>query len=40
MAAGLTDDLLDITDIANMIEAAAPKPGKRSPSRKRSENSN
>jgi IS1 family transposase len=26
MAAGLTDKLMDMTDIANMVEAAAPKP--------------
>jgi IS1 family transposase len=26
MAAGLTDTLMDMTDIANMVEAAAPKP--------------
>jgi hypothetical protein len=29
-----------MTDIANMIEAAAPKPGKRGPYQKRPENSN
>ena len=40
MAAGLTDKLMDMADIANMIEAAAPKPGKRGPYRKQSENSN
>jgi hypothetical protein len=31
MAAGLTDSLKDMTDIANMVEAAAPKPGPRGP---------
>jgi IS1 family transposase/lambda repressor-like predicted transcriptional regulator len=35
MAAGLTDKLMDMADIANMIEAAGPKPGKRGPYRKR-----
>jgi len=35
IAAGLTDKLMDMTDIANMIEAAAPKPGKRGPYKKR-----
>ena len=31
MAAGLTDQLLSMTDLANMVDAAAPKPGKRGP---------
>src|SRR5262249_16110894 len=31
MAAGLTDTLLDMTDIANMVESARPKPGPRGP---------
>src|ERR1700720_1306510 len=35
MAAGLRDKLMDMTDVANMIEAAGPKPGKRGPYRKR-----
>jgi IS1 family transposase len=38
MAGGLTDKLMDMTDIANMIEAAAPKPGKRGPYQTRSHN--
>jgi IS1 family transposase len=34
MAAGLTGKLMDMTDVANMIEAVAPKPGKRGPYKK------
>jgi IS1 family transposase len=35
MAAGLTDNLLSMTDLANMVEAALPKAGKRGPYKKR-----
>jgi hypothetical protein len=35
MAAGLTDTLLSMTDLANMVDAALPKPGKRGPYKKR-----
>lgn len=31
MAAGLTDRLLSISDLAEMVDAALPKPGKRGP---------
>jgi hypothetical protein len=31
MAAGLTDKLMDMSDLAEMIDAAQPKPGKRGP---------
>ena len=31
MAAGVTDRLWSIEDIANIVEAAAPKPGRPSP---------
>jgi hypothetical protein len=31
MAAGLTDTLLSMTDIAEMVEASLPKPGPRGP---------
>jgi hypothetical protein len=34
MAAGLTDKLLSMTDLAEMVDAALPKPGKRGPYRK------
>jgi hypothetical protein len=35
MAAGLSDKLWSIEDIANLVEDAAPKPGKRGPYKKR-----
>jgi IS1 family transposase len=35
MAAGLTDKLLSMTDLAEMVDAALPKPGKRGPYKKR-----
>ena len=35
MAAGLTDKLLSMTDLAEMVDAAQPKPGKRGPYKKR-----
>jgi hypothetical protein len=35
MAAGLTDKLLSMADLAEMVDAAQPKPGKRGPYRKR-----
>jgi IS1 family transposase len=35
MAAGLSDKLLSMTDLANMVDAALPKPGKRGPYKKR-----
>jgi IS1 family transposase len=35
MAAGLTDKLMSMTDLANMVEEAQPKPGKRGPYKKR-----
>ena len=35
MAAGITDKLLSMSDLAEMIDAAVPKPGKRGPYRKR-----
>jgi hypothetical protein len=35
MAAGLTDKLLSMSDLAEMIDAAQPKPGKRGPYKKR-----
>lgn len=35
MAAGLTDRLLSMTDLANMVDASLPKPGKRGPYKKR-----
>jgi hypothetical protein len=38
MAAGLTGNLMDMTDIAIMIEAAAPKLGKRGPYKKQVSN--
>ena len=38
MAAGVTDRLWSIEDIAMLAEAAAPKPGKRGPYRKRNSN--
>jgi hypothetical protein len=41
MAAGITDKLWEMTDLAEMIDAAAPRPGKRGPYKKRlPENSN
>jgi hypothetical protein len=38
MAAGVTDRLWDMNDLADMVEAVAPKPGPRGPYKK--ENSN
>jgi hypothetical protein len=38
MAAGVTDRLWDMTDIVALIDAAAPKPGPRSPYKKRNSN--
>jgi hypothetical protein len=35
MPAGVSDALLDMEWIAGLVEAAAPKPGPRGPSRKR-----
>jgi IS1 family transposase len=35
MAAGLSDKLWSVEDIANLVEAAAPQPGKRGPYKKR-----
>ncbi len=35
MAAGLTDRLLSTGDLAGLVEAAMPKPGKRGPHKKR-----
>jgi hypothetical protein len=35
MAAGLTDALMSMTDLVNMIDAVQPKPGKRGPYKKR-----
>ncbi len=34
IAAGISDKLWSITDLAEMVDAAAPKPGKRGPYRK------
>jgi hypothetical protein len=34
MAAGLTDKLLSMRDLAEMVEASLPKPGKRGPYKK------
>jgi hypothetical protein len=34
-AAGLTDRLLSMSDLAEMVEAAMPKPGERGPYKKR-----
>ena len=38
MAAGVTDKLWDMKDVAALIDAAAPKPGKRGPYKKRNSN--
>jgi hypothetical protein len=35
MAAGLSDKLLSMSDLAEMIDEALPKPGKRGPYKKR-----
>jgi hypothetical protein len=35
MAAGITDTLMSMEDVAAMVEAAAKKPGKRGPYKKR-----
>jgi hypothetical protein len=35
MAAGLTDRLLSMSDLAEMVDAALPQPGKRGPYKKR-----
>jgi hypothetical protein len=35
MAAGVSDTLWSMTDLAEMVDAAQPKPGKRGPYRKR-----
>jgi hypothetical protein len=35
MAAGLSDKLLSMSDLAEMVDAALPKPGKRGPYKKR-----
>jgi len=35
MAAGICDRLLSMSDLAEMIDAALPKPGKRGPYKKR-----
>jgi hypothetical protein len=35
MAAGISDTLWSVTDLAEMVDAAANKPGKRGPYRKR-----
>ena len=35
MAAGVTDRLWEVADVVSMIDAAAPKPGKRGPYKKR-----
>jgi len=35
MAAGLTGKLLSMTDLAEMVDAAQPKPAKRGPYKKR-----
>jgi hypothetical protein len=35
MAAGLTDKLWSLTDLASIIDDAQPKPGKRGPYKKR-----
>jgi hypothetical protein len=35
MATGISDTLWEMTDLAQMIDAAAPKPGKRGPYKKR-----
>lgn len=35
MAAGLSDRLWSIEDIANLVEAAVPKPGKRDRTRRK-----
>jgi hypothetical protein len=34
MAAGLTDKLLSMADLAEMVDASLPKPGKRGPYKK------
>ena len=34
MAAGITDKLLSMADLAEMVDAALPKPGKRGPYKK------
>lgn len=36
MAAGITDRLLSMSDLAEMVDAALPKPGKRGPYKKQS----
>jgi hypothetical protein len=38
MAAGLTDRLMTVADIAEMIDATLPQPGKRGPYRKKNSN--
>ena len=38
MAAGVTDKLWDMKDVAALIDAAAPKPGRRGPYKKRNSN--
>src|SRR3546814_18339857 len=38
MAAGVSDTLMSMEDIATMIDAAAPKPGPRGPHKKRNSN--
>ena len=35
MAAGICETLWSMTDLAEMVDAAAPKPGKRGPYKKR-----
>jgi hypothetical protein len=35
MAAGITDTLMSMEDVAALVEAAAPKPGKRGPYKSR-----